>query len=60
MSNSLRVYWGHGVYGISGAAAAYFQKQPSQLTLGEAALLAAILPAPELYSPFINPTEAHK
>ncbi len=55
-----RVYWGHGVYGITGAAAAYFQKHPGELTLGEGALLAAMLPAPELYSPFINPKEAHR
>ena len=41
------VYWGHGIYGVTSAAAAFFRKTPRQLTLGEASLLAAMLPAPE-------------
>ena len=52
------VYWGHGVYGITPAAAAYFRKKPSELNVGEAALLSAMLPGPERLSPFRNPTGA--
>ena len=53
-----RVYWGHGIYGINQAAATYFRKRPSELDAGEAALLAALLPSPERYSPFRNPRAA--
>eukprot|EP00898_Chlorokybus_atmophyticus_P000982 jgi/Chlat1/1885/Chrsp145S08694 len=52
------VYWGHGITGIAGAASGYFKKKPSQLTLGESAMLAGLLPAPELLSPFRNPQGA--
>ena len=52
------VYWGHGLWGIAGASAVYFRKKPSELNLGEAALLAGILPAPEHLSPFRNPEAA--
>ncbi len=52
------VYWGHGVWGIAGAAAVYFRKKPAELAVEEAALLAAILPAPEHLSPFRNPEGA--
>lgn len=54
------VYWGHGVYGIAGAAAAYYGKTPAQLDVGEAALLASLLPAPEALSPYANPTGAKR
>merc|ERR1712078_937203 len=52
------VYWGHGIYGIKQAAATYFRKRPADLNAGEAALLAALLPSPERYSPFRNPKAA--
>jgi len=52
------IYWGHGLYGVASATAAYFRKRPCDLTLGEAALLAGMLPAPELLSPFRNPEAA--
>jgi len=45
---------GHGVVGIAHASAAYFRKKPSQLDVGEAALLAGLLPAPEYLSPYKN------
>lgn len=54
------VYWGHGVYGIAGAAAAYFGKSPAELDVGESALLAALLPAPEALSPYANPAGAKR
>ena len=54
------VYWGHGVYGVAGAAASYFGKTPKELDVGEAALLAALLPAPEALSPYANPAGARR
>jgi penicillin-binding protein 1A len=49
------VYLGSGAYGVADAAWVYFSKRPSQLTLGEMALLASLAPAPSQYSPLINP-----
>lgn len=46
-----RVYFGSGAWGIEAAARTYFGKSASQLTLGEAALLAGLLQAPSRYSP---------
>lgn len=51
-----KIYWGHGIYGIESASDFYFGKHPSLLTLGESALLAGIIPAPEFRSPFKDPT----
>ena len=46
------VYWGHGLWGIAGASAVYFRKKPSELKLGEAALLAGPPPkGPEARRP---------
>lgn len=55
-----KIYWGHGVYGIEGAAALYFGKHPSVLTLGECAMLAGIIPAPEYLSPYRDPSRGKK
>lgn len=46
-----KIYWGHGIYGIKSASIFYFGKHPSLLSLGESAMLAGIIPAPELRSP---------
>ncbi len=46
------IYFGGGAYGIEAAARTYFSKSVSQLTLGEAALVAGLVKAPSLYSPF--------
>ena len=43
--------WGPGVYGAEAAAQAYFKKPAAGLTRREAALLAAVLPNPRLWSP---------
>lgn len=43
--------WGRGVYGAEAAARHHFNKPASDLTAEEAALLAAILPAPAHYDP---------
>ncbi|OAE33738.1 hypothetical protein AXG93_2884s1110 [Marchantia polymorpha subsp. ruderalis] len=55
-----RIYWGHGVYGIEGASALYFGKHPSLLTLGECAMLAGIVPAPEHLSPYRDSSRGRK
>ena len=52
------VYFGRGAYGIEAAARAYFDKHAPELTLGEAAYLAGIIPAPESYQPDIDPRGA--
>lgn len=49
------VYLGSSAYGVSDAAWVYFSKQPDQLTLPEAALIAGLPPAPSVYSPLVNP-----
>jgi len=49
-----QVYFGHGAYGIKAAAELYFNKDVSELTLEEGALLAGIPKAPSTYSPISN------
>ena len=45
-------HWGAGpVRGVGAAARVYFRKEPSQLTLGEAATLAGMIRAPNVLSP---------
>jgi monofunctional biosynthetic peptidoglycan transglycosylase len=39
--------FGDGIYGARAASEAFFKKPPSDLTSGEAALLAAVLPNPK-------------
>ncbi|KAJ0086064.1 hypothetical protein Patl1_08406 [Pistacia atlantica] len=46
-----KIYWGHGIYGVESASIFYFGKHPSLLSLGESAMLAGLIPAPELRSP---------
>ncbi len=53
-----RVYFGAGAYGIDAAARVYFGKPASAVTLGEAAMLAGVLPAPSRYGPSANPEAA--
>lgn len=55
-----KIYWGHGVYGIEAASALYFGKQPGALSLGECAMLVGIIPAPELLSPYRDPSRGRK
>jgi len=49
-----QVYWGHNTYGVQTAAQSYFKKSAADLTLGEAALMAGIIQAPEAFSPFVD------
>ncbi|TDI54847.1 MAG: penicillin-binding protein 1A [Alphaproteobacteria bacterium] len=46
------IYLGLGSYGVAAAALNYFDKSVSELTLAEAAYLAALPKAPENYHPF--------
>ncbi|MDO8633542.1 MAG: transglycosylase domain-containing protein [Candidatus Wildermuthbacteria bacterium] len=48
---------GANAYGIGAASRLYFQKHPSQLSLAESAVLAAMIRAPSYYSPFGAHTE---
>ena len=45
------VYFGSNAYGVEAAARTYFDKDPKDLTLAEAALLAGLPQAPSAYSP---------
>src|SRR5665647_1198643 len=48
------VYFGSGAYGIEKAAQTYFGIPAEQLDVPQAALLAGLVRAPEVYSPFNN------
>lgn len=50
-----QIYLGSGVYGFEAGAEYYFSKHASQLTLPEAAVLAALPKGPVEYSPILNP-----
>lgn len=52
------IYFGHGAWGIHTAAQLYFNKEPADLTLSEASLLAGIIKAPEYYTPKRHPDRA--
>ncbi|NJC69153.1 PASTA domain-containing protein [Planosporangium thailandense] len=43
--------FGHGAYGVYAASEVYFGKDPKDLTLGEASLLAGLVKAPSAYDP---------
>ncbi len=44
--------FGSTIYGVEEASLAFFKKKSSELTVAEAAYLAAMMPAPTYYSPF--------
>src|SRR5665811_693232 len=48
------VYFGSGAYGIEKAAQTYFGISAKDLSVSQSALLAGLLKAPEVYSPFNN------
>ena len=50
-----QVYFGHGAYGVEAAAHLYFDKPAKDLMVEEAAMIAAIIQAPERLSPFVDP-----
>lgn len=49
------IYFGNGAYGIQTASQTYFDKDVWDLSLAQAACLAAVIKAPSLYAPHINP-----
>jgi penicillin-binding protein 1A len=53
-----QIFLGHGVYGFEAGAEFYFGKKAKDLTLEEAAMLAGLPKAPNLYSPINNPERA--
>jgi penicillin-binding protein 1A len=54
------IYFGNGAWGIKAAARNYFKKDLKDLTLAEAALLAALPKSPVYYSPIRYPDSARK
>jgi penicillin-binding protein 1A len=54
------VYFGCGIYGIEAASQRFWNKSASQLTIDEAALLAAIVKSPGSYCPLLYPLSAQK
>ena len=55
-----QIYLGHGAYGFEAGSQYYFSKHAKDLTLSEAALLAALPKGPEYYSPVHYPDRAFK
>lgn len=53
-----QIYLGHGVYGFEAGAQYYFSKHAKQLTVEEAATLAALPKSPTDYSPITHPEKA--
>ncbi|MDL2289239.1 PBP1A family penicillin-binding protein [Clostridia bacterium OttesenSCG-928-F22] len=51
-------YFGNGAYGVEAASQAYFGKHVSEITVSEAATLAAILKSPTNYAPHTNPEKS--
>ncbi|MEE2643741.1 MAG: PBP1A family penicillin-binding protein [Myxococcota bacterium] len=54
------IYLGHGRYGVREAASFYFDKEPHQLDLIEAATLAGLIQSPERHSPRKHPDSARR
>ncbi|WYP27764.1 PBP1A family penicillin-binding protein [Alkalihalobacillus sp. FSL W8-0930] len=50
-----QIYFGHGAYGLQTASKLYFNKDVSELTIDEGALLAGLPKAPNSYSPINDP-----
>lgn len=48
-------YFGDGYYGIYAASKGYYNKEPKDLTLYEASMLAGVPNAPSIYAPTVNP-----
>ena len=53
-------YFGEGYYGIYDASMGYYNKEPRDLTLDEASMLAGVPNAPSVYAPTVNPDLAKK
>jgi penicillin-binding protein 1A len=53
-----QAYLGHGAYGVEAASRLYFGKHASELSLQEAAVIAALIRSPMYYSPLTHPDRA--
>ena len=53
------VYFGEGAYGVQAAARTYFSIDAKQLSLGQSALLAGLITAPNHFDPAIQPEAAY-
>ena len=54
------ILFGSNIYGIKMASLYYFNKEPKDISISEAAYLAGMIQAPNYYNAFKNPTEANK
>ncbi len=52
------VFYGSNAYGIKAAARTFFDKEPHELDIPEAAMLVGVVNAPTRYSPVRNPEQA--
>jgi penicillin-binding protein 1A len=55
-----QIYLGQRAYGFAAAAQTYFGKSLEELSVGEAAMLAALPKAPSSYNPIANPQRARQ
>jgi penicillin-binding protein 1A len=55
-----QIYLGQGVYGFEAGSQYYFSKHARDLTLSEAAMLAALPKGPVAFSPLLNPDRAFR
>ncbi|HEY8212053.1 MAG TPA: PBP1A family penicillin-binding protein [Myxococcaceae bacterium] len=55
-----QIVFGHARYGVEEAAVYYFGKHAKDLSMGEAAVLAGVLPAPERFNPVTNTVRARE
>jgi membrane peptidoglycan carboxypeptidase len=51
-------YYGHGFYGLQGASCGYFGREPSRLSVAQAAMLAGVVNAPTVDDPVLHPAAA--
>ena len=49
------VYFGNNAWGVTQASYTYFSRSPQDLSIGQMATLAGLLPAPSVYNPIDNP-----
>ena len=52
------IYFGSGAYGVAAAARTFFDRDVSELTLAESALLAGVIKSPSGYAPDVHPERA--
>ncbi|MCR6688573.1 transglycosylase domain-containing protein [Cellulomonas sp.] len=52
------IYFGRDTYGIQAASQAYFGHDAKDMTVSEAAMIAAIIPAPNAWDPAVAPDKA--